>query len=435
MGVASDSGAVIRVEMMDGSEQEFYFDPDGYVAYGFTDPFSRLFGCDDVDVVYDALASFVYNKDDSPHEFRQQLEDYIREEIEIASTDEIRSVYVKVDRGYDDFRSVDVSFIDFEKYRGWRDVARLRLSNWYLLDQNARDAALGGYAPVGGFGEGLADALAALPPEGADEAELEVPIDGVDGVASVREALDAIDALSALVPELEISGTLEVVGFEEGAAVAEGCTTIWSMSGMAGVGYKTVSKTHGGMWIRNVSDFRFKMGFGATSKRDIGVTGSFMGSLAEATASASLPAVLGTAGRRIRKGVELAPGDALLLEADIDGRRTEFPKPGAGRGAAKGANPFAVSVKTLKGKGQGQLVGDDMLMRVIALNIGRAVAFVETVEPLTVRVDLIPDAAAPTERAVCDTAFKFVQRNVKKSPKRFTKLTGYLRKYPERKQG
>ena len=28
MGVASDSGAVIRVEMMNGAEQEFYFDPD-----------------------------------------------------------------------------------------------------------------------------------------------------------------------------------------------------------------------------------------------------------------------------------------------------------------------------------------------------------------------------------------------------------------------
>lgn len=443
MGVAYDAGASIVVKVVNDRgrvvERECRFDPYRFAGFAFTDPFPFLFGANDLDQVYEALTVFIYDKQqlaNSSTNMRKELGELIRRELALEDIDRIRriSVWKGVDNG--DWTETSSASIEFAKYRKWHDVARIRLTNWYLLDSSTRTTSLKLYEPSDGFGADLAEAISSLPAEGEVEAMLEIPIVGIEGAG---DALGAIDAFSALLPSLEIAGTLEVIGFDDdGRAASELCTTLWSICGFSGVGYKTVTTSHADnfRW-KKVDAFTVATSSSQSSRSSMGLTPSFLASLTETTADTTLPVVLGTSGRRMRKGVELVEGDALLLEANIDGRNTEFPKPDPGYKPAtyepKYVSPFDIKVKTLKGKGQGQLVADDMLLRVLALNVTNAVAFVESVEPLTVRVDLLPDAGALSEKVVCNTAFKFVKRNAKKSSKRFTKLTGYLRKFPERK--
>jgi hypothetical protein len=137
------------------------------------------------------------------------------------------------------------------------------------------------------------------------------------------------------------------------------------------------------------------------------------------------PLKFGTKGRRIKK-VTLAPGDALEMKINVDARNGEYSN-------SKLCDPsiFTVKLYTPEGKQQGEIDANQDALKAIAIALENSVAFVHSVEPLEIIVDVMLDKECIQRKTAL---FRFAKNAKAVSPITFKNQESYLKKYPTRKE-
>lgn len=239
-----------------------------------------------------------------------------------------------------------------------------------------------------------------------------------DGIEAVLRAVD--DAISPC-DGLEFSGMAgfwsireneRKVWWEVGKYAVLTRYDFWSVAGVAGMAWRK-RVTSGG-----VDTLTYGLSDAFVADIESKISDNFGSSLLEVK----------TKGRRVRKGVELAEGDVVLLKNDVNSGLREYSD-----GEPTGINPLKVSARSLDKKALGELDVDPVTEKLISLNIDNCIAFVASVEPLELLVDILPDKGAMRAEDVAEMLFRGAKKNPHESSSRYKTLKGYLRKFPERK--